>query len=454
MGGQCFSIKVPNTDVTIQGGSGAVEGISLTTAQNVFSFSAVDTFIESGSDMKLASTGLLGAAGSTGVVVGTPASIQASAGGAVQIYAGAGITPDIGGPGGPGEAFGPSAPAQVNAGQKADALNRFNDGLKAVGDLASAGLDMHDAMEAGGAEGALGAAKGAFGVLKGSWDLANAASPASGSGADGVNTAMTVGETTLSAVETGMKFASGDTTGGVVGLAGLAAKAAGFAGGGAPMSGEEIEAATAAQQAIADAAAQGGHMSGPVDGPRIHEVAPANIDRECGADMTAKVAGNKTTAVDGKIEYTSGASISMKAFSKVETSSLNFEAYANVGATMKGLASAKVESLGQAIMEGKAKFKVSTMAKGGIEASTLTIEGKGSTTLDSPSHTIKGGKLEIQSETKITKKTTVEGITTLKNKLFVEKKTHIKNALKVDKKIQAGGNITTQAKFKNKNFSA
>ena len=121
---------------------------------------------------------------------------------------------------------------------------------------------------------------------------------------------------------------------------------------------------------------------------------------------------------------------------------------------MKGLASAKVESLGQAIMEGKAKFKVSTMAKGGIEASTLTIEGKGSTTLDSPSHTIKGGKLEIQSETKITKKTTVEGITTLKNKLFVEKKTHIKNALKVDKKIQAGGNITTQAKFKNKNFSA
>lgn len=453
MGGQCFSIAVPNTDVTIQGGSGAVEGISLTTGQNVFTFSGVDTFFESGSDMKLASTGLLGAAGSTGVVVGTPATIQASAGGAVQLYAGAGITPDIGGPGGPGEAFGPSEPAEVTAGETADALTRFNDGLKAVGDLAGATLDMHSGLQAGGGEGALNVAKGAFGYLKGAWDLGNAAAPTGEAGAP-IGTGMTVGESALGTAEGIMNIASGDVAGGVANLAGAASKLAGLGGGGSPMSGDALAEAKAAQQAIADNAAQGGHMAGAVDGPRIHEVAPANIDRECGANMTAKVAGDKTTDVDGKIEYKSGASISMKAFSKVETSSLNFEAYANVGATMKGLASAKVESLGQAVMEGKAKFKVATMAGGTIEASKLKIEGKATTTIESPVIDIGSGKLTIDSETTIKKKTTIKGVTAIKNKLTVHKKTEIKNKLKVAKKIQAGGNITTQKKFKNRNFSA
>ena len=454
---------MPNTDVRIQGGSGAVDGISLVTGQDVFAFAGGRTSIESSSDINLQTTGHLGAVASAGVVFGTPASIQASAGGAVQLYAGAGVAPALGDSGGPGDPVNPSEPAEVKAGQTADALTRMNDGLKAVGDMAGATLDARDGLAAGEAgdtaEGALGAVKGAFGYLKGAWDLGSAAtgSPSSASAKESagtVKTGLTGGESALAAVEGGMQIAAGDTAGGVANVATAASKLAGLGGGGAPMSGDELDAAKAQQRATVDAANTGDGVQPVEDGPRIHAVAPANIDRECGADMTAKVAGNKDSKVDGDIKYASGKSISMKAFSKVETSSLNFEAYANVGATMKGLATAKVESLGQAVMEGKAKFHIATKATGTIEATELNVEAKGNAIIHSPTIDIGSGTLTIDSETTIKKKTTVDGFTKLRDKLWVEKNTRMKGKLKVDKKIQAAGHVTTQGKFKNRNFKA
>ncbi len=444
---QHFAIHVPQDNAKIWGGAGDVSGIGMTTDSTVFTQSGADTAFEARSDMKLACLGLLAAGGTTGVVVASPATIQATAGAAVQIYAGAGQTPPVGAPGAPGGSFGPSAPAEVHAGERAEALNRINDGIKAAGDLADIALGVGELGEGNDLQQMAGGLATSLGVITGAVELGQAiAGPSEGGEGHGGGEGGGGGESAMKGIgiaTTGLKavaaFANKDWVGGTASALGAAASAAGFAGGGAPMSGAAIADAKAAQAAAMATANKAGMMSGAVDGPRIHMVAPANIDRECGADMTAKVAGKKETKVDGKIEYTSGASVGIKAFTKIETSSLVFEASANVSATMKGLASAKVESLGQAVLEGKAKFKVETMASGTVAASKLTIEGKATTKIESPKITIGNGTLEIESTTKVTKDTTLEqklevgGESTFKSKAVFEKIVQMKSHLYVSK---------------------
>jgi hypothetical protein len=382
MGDQCFSITVPNTDVTIQGGAGAVDGISFATGANVWAHAEAEMVLESKADMRLACGAVLAEAGKAGVIIGSAGSIQQSAGGGVRLYAGAGITPDTGGLGGPGGPFKVPGPAQVNAGHVAEKLNSLNDGIKGLSDVAGG---IMDATDTGGS--AFKKAKAAFDIAKGVWDTTKAtgAHQTEGEGgeketagwAKAIDTGMGLGEVALG-LGTTMGEGGADTASSIAAAAGLVGKATGAMEAAHPMSGEALKEAKAAQKEIAEAGVAGGGIAGPVDGPRIHEVAPANIDRECGANMTAKVAGDKTTVVDGKIEYTSGASIGMKAFSKIETQSLVFEAHANIKAVMKGLAIAKVESFGVAALEGKAKFKVETWGSGKIEAKgKLDIETGG-----------------------------------------------------------------------------
>lgn len=360
MGDQCFSLTVPNTNATICAGAGAVDGFTLTTDANAFHHAAVNSITEAGADARVVAGAVFGAVAGTGVLIGTPCTIQISAGGGIQVYAGAGISPSLGGPTGPGDAFGPSSPADFKAGEKAESLNKLNDGIKGVSDVVGGIVDWKTADGSKFKQ-----AKAAFDMAKGGWDTGKAAGMESGT-ADGVGTGVGMVFSYGGAVAAGM---SGDITGLVTGAADFVGKGAGLVAGASPVKGGAgLGNTTAATGPTSVAGAAGGALGAPGDGPRIHEVAPANIDRKCGANMTAKVAGEKTTAVDGKIEYTSGASIGMKAFSKVETQSLFFEAHANVAAVMKGLAVAKVESLGIVAIDGKAKFKVETLGSGTIDA--------------------------------------------------------------------------------------
>lgn len=454
MGDQCFSIQVPNTNVTIQGGAGAVAGVSITTDENEFFHAGVEMILESASDMRCASTGAFGAAATGGILIGTPATIQHSAGGGIQIYAGAGITPSIGSANGPGAGFGASAPAQVNAGARADSLNAFNDFVKAGSDVAGAVMSYQGATDA------IGKASAVFSGAKGAWDATKAAT---GTKNDTVDTIFAAGGMGFGAVNAANALGNGDNVGAATGAIGWVAGLATFVAGEEQKSnaakakaayGEALSKAEAARAARSELGGKGGSLGPPADGPRIHEVAPANIDRECGADMTAKVGGDKTATVDGSITYKSGNSISMKAFSAISTSSLTFSAHANVSASMKGLATAKVESFGSASLDGKAKFSVSSKGAGSISAPKIDIKTSKLTVTSSQTKIGPGkvdigpGPVTIDSVTTINKKTEIKGI------LQVAKKTEIKGALHVNNRILAKGEIKGNSTLKNSYFKA
>lgn len=451
-GEQCFQLSVPNTNVTLTAGAGAVDGITITTDKDEFFQALGEVIVESKGDMRLVSTGVLAAAASNGIFIGTPGTIQAAAGGGVQIYAGATVSVAIGAPGAPGDPFKAPKPAKVNAGAQADRLNRFNDGVKGVGDVVGGALDWKSA------ENKYEKAKAAFDMAKGTWDVAksgNAHVDEKGETkgwAKVVDGTVKVGELGFGFLDSGLPD---DATTRVAAAAGVLGKIGGMMeAGGKPMSGDAIKAAEAAQAAIANAGTAGGGIAGPSDGPRIHEVAPANIDRECGANMTAKVAGDKTTAVDGKIEYTSGASITMKAFTKVETQSLFFEAHANIKAVMKGLASATVESLGSAKLEGKAKATVASMVKAKVEAPKVEIAAKAALDVTSPAITIGSGNLTINSVTKITKQVTVGAKVKVDKDIKCDGKTEVKGDVKSKGTVQAKKDVKASGKIKNGSLTA
>jgi hypothetical protein len=449
-GDQSFCLTVPNANCTISAGAGAVDGFTMTTDANAFQHAAINSIIEAGADARVVAGAVFGAVAGTGVLIGTPCTIQASAGGGIQIYAGAGISPDLGGPTGPGEAFGPSEPAAFEAGERAESLNKLNDGIKAVSDVVGAGMDAAEA------ETAFEAFKAGYDMAKGGWEAAQAL------GAPEVS----FGESDLAMSGVGMFVAAagGDTTDFVTAAADFVGKGMGAASKANPArGGAGLGNTTAATGPTSVAGAAGGALGAPGDGPRIHEVAPANIDRKCGADMTALVAGKKETKVDGKIEYTSGASITMKAFTKVETQSLFFEAHANVTAVMKGLAQAKVESMGKVLVEGKAKFKVATMGSGTIDATgKLDVKTKGKMTLDAggvlamkaggaatlhaanvgvvgkSKVALKAPNIELNGATKISKTLEVQGTTKLKKPVLICSHTKIQKTLKVGDSCKFG----------------
>lgn len=394
---QCFSITVPNTNVTIQGGTGPVDGISLTTDGSVFGHAGVEVVLESVADMRHATTGALGAAATGGILIGTPATIQHSAGGGIQIYAGAGITPSLGSASGPGAGFEASKAPDTGAGKVADRLNAFNDAVKGASDVYSGVTGYTEAKDT------VGKASAAFGAAKGAWDATKGALGAADlkpekdstlesvmKGTDEVFKYAGVGMSGAGVINT---FKKGDSVGGKAGAAGFVGTMAGLVRSEMVKANqEEVKANYGAQLKAAQEAAAAKMVCGvpgatvvpPADGARIHEVAPANIDRECGGDMTAKVGGDKTTTVDGSINYKSGNSVSVKAFAGISTSSMTFSAHANISAAMKGLATAKVESLGSASLSGKAKFTVDTKGSG-------TVDAKGKLTIKS------GGKLDMSA---------------------------------------------------------
>lgn len=389
---QKLEICCPNTNSNLQMGKGAVDGISLTSDGKHFFQAGSELIVEAKADMRLVSDAGLGIVGTAGVLIGTPATIQHSAGGGVQIYAGAAVKAATGAGGKPGDPFKASTAPEVDAGKAADSACNWQDGIKGAGDMLAAGIDGRDAWKDGKK---YDAAKQAFSGAKGGWDVLKAGGVES-AGVDkafgGVGLGLG-GVDALKAAESGDMLGFGTTAVSTLWGAGSMSSAAAQKEKQDKLKASFDEAAgeaKAAQEANKTAGAPGGTLGMPGDGPRIHEVAPANIDRECGANMTAKVGGNKTSSVDGKIEYKAGSAIEMKAGSKIETTSMNFEAHANVSATVRGLAAAKLEALGSVTVEGKAKFKVSTMGSGTVDATgALTMKAGGKATLKA------GGKLDL-----------------------------------------------------------
>jgi len=173
------------------------------------------------------------------------------------------------------------------------------------------------------------------------------------------------------------------------------------------------------------------------------EVAPSDIERKTGANMTAKVAGDHKNSVDGSVEYLAGSKITLKAASKVETSSTFFDAYAHAKATMKGLGMAKVESLGFAVLDGKARFKVNCGGLGKIKAGTLNVEAKGMMDAKAGAKmTLKAALVWIDGPTHITEDVQIDG------NVEIVKNLHIKNQLEVDAEIKSGGNVFADSDLK------
>ncbi len=82
-------------------------------------------------------------------------------------------------------------------------------------------------------------------------------------------------------------------------------------------------------------------------------------------------------------------SIGAKAGVNIETCSMMYETFATVAAEMIGGARAEVKSAGKAVLEGRAKFEVTSSGEGEIKAPLLKIH--------SPLATIEGGKLTVKS---------------------------------------------------------
>jgi hypothetical protein len=444
--GQCFSLSVPNTNVSINAGAGPVDGMSFTTDANSFHHANVNAIHEADADLRAVCGKVLGAIGNTGVILGSPCTIQVTAGGAIQVYAGAGLTADIGDASGPGDAFGPSSPASFSAGERAASMNRINDFIGAAGSVAGGVFDMM------GATNNLERAAAALAIAKGGWDATKAATGYTPPKDGGVATGESAAGYTEAALGVAVGIGQGDYPGIISSLAkGIAKKAEGSAANAGAPTGNPTP---ATGPTCVDGAA-GGALGAPGDSSaRIHEVAPANIDRKCGKDMTAEVAGNKKTTVDGKIDYMSGASITIKAFNKISTQSLFFDATGLVAAKMTGYAKASVESFGKATLSGKYKVEVKSMVSGKVEAKKLEIKGKATMDITSPKITMGGGTVTVTAPSTFEKNVVMKNWARVSKRLQVGDGAEIKTKLDVDGPIKSTGKIHARQELKNPYFKA
>lgn len=401
----------PTADSYMSLGDGPACGISLTTAGgSIFTYSDIDTNIDANASLWLQSNADGGVVCSAGVTIGTPAGIKAAAGGKVDIWAGAATNPNVGGPDGP--AGPPTAPTPPCGGTEAavNGANALNGALKGASDIYSG---VSDVAENGIAS--IDGAIGAWEAAKGTWDLAKSGHDAGiydMEGALGKNTMDGI-EGAMGVVDAVANIAKGDIPNVV----------------GAIQSGSKLINAIAGDQG---AAGSGGGASGGAGG---HD-GGSSIEARGPAGIKKLTDNNMEAFVGKKIEYKAGTNIVMNAANKVETCSMVFEAHANIAATMKGLARAKVESIGKAVVDGKVTFKIKTDGVGEIktggllkitsdaatkmkaaalnidagslmhaEASDITLNGTSATTIDTPKATFTNDveiakNLEVKGEIK------------------------------------------------------
>lgn len=343
----------PTADSYLALGDGPACGVSMTTGSgSLFTYSNVDTNVDADASLWLQSSADGGFVCDAGVTIGTPAGIKTSAGGKVDIWAGAAVSPNVGGPNGP--AGPPAAPTPPCGGTEAavNRANALNSAVKGASDLYSG---VRGAMS--GDASTLERVADGWDAAKGAWDLAKSGQDAGLYDMEGALGKRTIDgvEGAMGVVDQVLAVAKGDVPNVVGGL----------------QSGSKLLDAIAGEQG-ADGSGGGaaGGAGGHSGGASIEARAPAGIKKLTDNNMEA--------FVGKKIEYKAGTNIVMNAANKVETCSMVFEAHANIAATMKGLARAKVESLGKAVIDGKAKFSVSTAGTGKIETgSTLDVQSKG-----------------------------------------------------------------------------
>jgi hypothetical protein len=417
-------------------GDGPASGISLTTGGgNVFTYSDVNTNIDVNASLWLQSNADGGLVCDAGVTIGTPAGIKAAAGEKIDIWAGAATAPNVGGPNGP--AGPPTAPTPPCGGTEA-AVNRSN----ALNSAVKGASDIYSGVTgAMGADNALEAAEGVWDAVKGTWDLAKSGHDAGAYDMEGA-----LGKRTIDGIEGGMgvvdqvlAVAKGDVPNVV----------------GAMQSGSKLLNAIAGEQGADGSGGGAGSGAGGHGGSTMIEMrAPAGIKKLTDNNMEA--------FVGKKVEYKAGTNIVMNAANKVETCSMVFEAHANIAAAMKGLARAKVESLGKVVIDGKCKFKVETAGTGEIKAGPeLTIkcgaimkiqaagviDMKGDASVDIESGggiTLKAPKVDVDSpQTTCKGKLTVNDVTEIKgpfkarSNMLVDKASRFRSTVRVDGNLNA-----------------
>lgn len=378
-----WNMSVPTGGSSINlGGSPLSTGVTLTAASgSVLSYSSGNTDVNADGHVWIQSSADAGICAAAGVKLGTPAGVLATAGGNVDLWAGAGMGPSVPGPG--AAAAAPTAPQPPCEGAKksADRMNALNAGIKGVADIKGA-------LQGDPTEKAINAYK----ALKGGWDVAKAANDALDDGDQFLNkdgAGMADGVTGV--VDGLLDMGSGEVPD-VVGMlqAGKKAIDAGgkLAEGDAGEGGEDGEGSAA-----------GGGKGGHGGGAKVTIHAPSGIEKATDADMLAWAAG--------KIEYKAGSKITLNAGSKVETCSMVFEAHANVAATVRGLARAALESAARATVAAPLT-EVKSCTTNILATARLGVTTP-SATFKAPKFHIYGGDTQIFGKTKISGKTTVEG---------------------------------------------
>lgn len=419
----------PTADSYLALGDGPALGVSLTSGGgSVFFYSDIDTNIDANGSLWLQSNADGGIVCRAGVTIGTPSGIKAAAGGNVDIWAGASTQPNVGSPNGssgPPEA--PSAPC-ADTQTAVDRANALNSAIKGAADVVSG---VQDAMSG---DSKIKRIAGAWDAAKGLWDIVKA-----GGDAGLYDLKTSLGEHTVDGIDGGigvvdqlLSAAKGDIPNVVGGI----------------QSGRKLGEAIAGL--LGEDGSGGGAQSGAggrSGGPTIEARAPGGITKLTDGEMKAFVGKD--------IKYKAGGNIAMNAMNKIETCSMVFEAHANIAATMRGLARAKVESFGKAVVDGKASFKVSTSGTGTIQAGgRLEIEGRGGVKMHSPASvllqagsTLTGkanqiklfGKTEIDGETVIKKKTVVD------DDVVITKNLEVKGEIKGLKPVVFYQNVTIKS---------
>jgi len=427
-----WNMSVPTGGSSLNlGGSPLSTGVTLTAAEgSVLTYSSGNTDVNADGHVWIQSSADAGICAASGVKLGTPAGVLATAGGNVDLWAGAGMGPSIPGPGCAAAAPAPPQPPCEGAKKSADRANALNAGIKGVADIKSAATN--------GATDTIGKLENAYGVLKGGWDVAKAANDALDNGdqfmGDGKPMSKQGGDVTdgvFGVVDNLMAAKNGDVPD-VVGMwqSGKKAIDAGFdlAEGDAGAGGKD-GAGTAA----------GGGKGGHGGGAKITIHAPSGIEKATDADMLAWAAG--------KIEYKAGSKITMNAGSKVETCSMVFEAHANVAATVRGLARVGIESAGYIAMNAP-RLAIKTGDCDTLVAGVLDLTA-GTTNIRSGDIDVDAASLTVKAVT------TIQGKTTVKGPFALEGSGTVTGNFDVDENVSVGNQleVTGEARFNKQIFS-
>lgn len=405
-----WNMSVPTAGSSLNlGASPGSSGVTLTAADGaVLSYSSGNTDLNADGHIWLQSSADAGICSASGVKIGTPAGVLATAGGNVDLWAGAGMGPSVPGPGAAAQVPTPPSPPCEGAKTAADRINALNAGVKGIADIKGA------------LSGDGGKAKKAYEVLKGGWDIAKAMNDCA-EGSDKVidPNAQNATDGIIGVVDGVVGLATGKPVD-PIGLYQAATKAidggSKLATGDAGAGGKDGEGSSA-----------GGGGGGHGGGGKCTIHAPAGIEKATDANMEAWAAG--------KIEYKAGSKIALNAGSKVETCSMQFEAHANVKATVRGCAQVTIES------GGLVEILSSTLD---VKAGAANVDA-GRLSVKTGRAQITSGNLKVISPIQVLGKVAIDGKTDIRGDFSVLGNGNVSGNFDIGKNVEIGCQLHVKA---------